>query len=212
MNHEFIPSCAKYSGDTKVHEAQAIVIFGDISGFTNWTRRNPHHNQSIKKLLDDFSQLVVGLCKQRGYWAKLMGDGVMLIKEVGHMDPKDVGSILKEIQQFCLNVRYLIASLPYPRPQGFRCRIVAGPVIKWHVKGERCESSFTEYVGYVCNLCSRLLYVYRDESCIAHESVKELMKDNDAIEFKHLPKPEHTPSGIDVEDTLELYTFAERER
>jgi len=213
-NHEFIPGCAqeKDIDRTKIKTVNAIVVFGDISGFTNWTRRSVNQAESIKKLLDNFSLLISRLVKNSGYWAKMMGDGVMLVKEVNHVSPDKVADILLEVQAFCLKVRFLISTLTYPRPQGFRCRVVAGPVIKWFSENDKCQGAFVEYVGYTCNLCSRLLYVYRDESCVAHESIKELMKDSERIEFLHLPKPEHIPSGIDIEDALELYSFREAEK
>jgi len=74
------------------------------------------------------------------------------------------------------SIESIIQKTLYPRPIGFRIRVVAGYVWKLmatHTMKEKRKQ--TDYLGYPINLAARLLEVERDAPCLCHQSIEEII-------------------------------------
>ena len=186
--------------------------FGDVCGFGNWAHRSSTSSEEFKRFILSAHDLYIEL-RRKGYFVKLLADGVMFVKELDN-DAKS-----KEI---CVNslcdtsiltdrIQGLINRIPHPRPTGFRIRMVKGDV--WKLKSspayeERVE---VDYVGYTVNLAFRLLSYQKNTPLICHESLKEFVNgkffQSTSLMFKKINNTVSHVSGIDDEDLDDLWEY-----
>lgn len=190
-----------------------LVAFGDISDFASWTRRGSNSPEEFKSFMIQVYREFIRFRNGSGYFVKLIGDGLMAIKELSPKNAfSDTMAILRHSCELDESITRIIAKTHYPRPNGFRIRIVAGHVWKLtatHTKNEKRKQ--TDYLGYSINLASRLLEVERAIPCLCHQSVKETIDREEhlgrKIKLLKVKKPTHCPRGVDVEDMEALWSF-----
>lgn len=90
----------------------------------------------------------------------------------------------------------------YPKPLGFRARVVAGQVSKI-----KTECGDVDYIGYAMNLASRILRIQEMTKLICHQSVKDIMGNKDCVEFKKVRVAKGELDGVDHEDLDGLWEF-----
>lgn len=195
----------------EANRKHVLVAFGDISDFASWTRRGSNSPEEFKSFMVQVYREFIRFRNGSGYFVKLIGDGLMAIKELA---PKysisDATSLLCHSYELTTSIEKIIEGTEYPRPNGFRIRIVAGYVWKLtatHTKNEKRKQ--TDYLGYSINLAARLLEVERKVPCLCHQSVKEILNGfkKPIIKFGKVKRPPICPRGIDAEDLEALWSF-----
>lgn len=202
---------------------QVLISFGDILGFGSWTRRAYNSPEESQTLIKDIYKEWERFSNETHYYVKFLGDGLMNVLELESLtESKKIGKFLYDNFHMAQNVQRIIKR-HYPRPEGFRLRIVQGYVWKIYtnrivvdLQAKPCDTTcayksvtHAEYVGYIVNLAQRLLEVMPEKLCIFHESVKEIaanLKIN--IKLKHLDKPTESPRGVDPIDLENLHSFS----
>jgi len=196
---------------------RVIVAYGDIFGFAQWIKRPANAPEDIQALMEDAYEAFTDYSVSIGGVSKFMGDGIVVIKElsIGH-NCRLVLDIMRKSYFFTEKVNKIIQN-HWPRPHGFRVRLVAGYVYKKMVDCKNCMQGFTsnkinnvaEYIGYPINLAQRLLYVEPQTWCICHESVKQIIgAKRSGVKFHHIKNPRDNPRGIDKEDLRSLIQFS----
>ena len=106
-------------------------------------------------------------------------------------------------------IRHSIMGQMFPRPDGFRVRLVAGNV--WKIILSMGGETIIDYNGYWINAPFRFSEMYKQLPCVAHTSAVELLPpdftERTLIAFSKLPIDKRTPDGIDQEDMGELHEF-----
>jgi class 3 adenylate cyclase len=187
-------------------QVRAIVLFGDIRGFSTWEQSATNPEVEFKPLMNRWRQAAEEFGQNLGAHCSIYGDGAMLILEMknGH----NCGLALKVMGaafHFTHSVIGLIRKAPWPRPQGFRVRVASGYVWKRGdgqcgvVQNISCGSS-TDYVGRHINMTSKLLRVKPEEPIICHQSFVELMTKSQikksGFSYKKIAGEWRTPEGI----------------
>ncbi len=192
----------------------AVIAFGDTVKFKRWTNHPfasvEKHTKFMVDLYDEFIRFRNG----SGYFVKILGDGLMAVSELpsGNQRKKVVENMLVHSQRLVASVNRLIKGQAYPRPTGFRMRVVAGDVLKLiatHSTDERKQQ--IDYAAYPVSLAHSLLQIEKDVPCICHESVREIINGrgsaNIGIRFERIKAPNFHPEGIDPDDLKALWAF-----
>ncbi|MCG3204286.1 MAG: hypothetical protein KCHDKBKB_01001 [Elusimicrobia bacterium] len=192
----------------------AAVAFGDITRFQRWTNHPflsaEKHTQFMVQLYDEFIRFRNG----SGYFVKLLCDGLMAVQELP--DEKKKASLTTKMLDHSQNlvgaVESLIKRLRYPRPDGFRVRVVAGDILKLeaiHPTDKRKKQ--IDYAEYPVSLAHSLLEVEKDIPCICHESIREIIADDrlskSLVDFLPVQEPAFCPEGINPDDLKSLWAF-----
>lgn len=192
-----------------------VVMFGDTTKFQGWTNHpftsTEKHAKFMVELYDQFIRFRNG----SGYFVKLLADGLMAVKEL----PTDTGvrsqfvcDMFHHADGLVNEVEGLIARLLYPRPDGFRVRIVAGDILKLEALDPLDKSiKQIDYAEYPVSLANGLLEVEKEKPRICHESALELLVSRSMegqIKFEKIAEPSFCPEGINPEDLKELSAFS----
>jgi class 3 adenylate cyclase len=176
-------------------QVRAIIVFGDIRGFSVWEQSVTRPEEEFKPLMNQFDQLVAELRVATGYFTKNLGDGFMQVVEVpskGHAC-KEAMRVMKFHREFSGSICRLIDRSPWPRPDGFRVRFAAGHI--WKKDGDE-----KDYVGRHVNMTHKLLRVAPDQRFVAHQSFVEIMSKAQVkrmgAKFSKLVPDRRTPEGI----------------
>jgi hypothetical protein len=185
-----------------------IVAFGDINAFGSWSRRIGNSPEQFTELMWPVYLIFEKMRARLGCFLKPTGDGFMLVVEMteGHNCQKTI-EILKCLTKMSHAIERTIRRLRYPRPEGFRVRVVSGVSWKWSPQTPNAPT--VDYLGYSVNLCARLLEIEKSERLICHESIKELISSRQAkehgIRFVQVGEQRRTPDGVDHEDMDALW-------
>lgn len=190
---------------------KVIIAFGDIRGFTAFTRRAAPEEKIdlLRFVYSDFQRLV----DPNKYFVKYDGDGIMILKELDQATKNtEIHDFLIKVYGLGVKVRKSIDN-SYPRPDGFLVRVAMGMSFKMMVKNPYGgkPSKVPEYVDYPVNLAKRLHEVYRTEhTAICTGNIGQIIKNSpdSGIIAGILDKPEIVPHGIDVEDVSDLMWFS----
>lgn len=176
-------------------QVRAIIVFGDIRGFSIWEQGVTQPEIEFKPLMNQFDQMVAELRTKTGHFTKTLGDGFMQVIELpsrGHACRVAQFTLQTHIR-FALSVRRVIESSPWPRPEGFRVRFSAGHV--WKKDGGELD-----FVGRYVNMTHKLLRVAPEMKFVAHQSFIELMSRSQVracgARFSKLQPDRRTPDGI----------------
>lgn len=187
-------------------QVKAIVVFGDIRGFSVWEQSVTRPEIEFKPLMNCFDAMVDEFEAKTGYFTKNLGDGYMQIVEL-QADTHDcipALRVLKETVKFATSVQTVIRKSPWPRPDGFRVRVSSGHV--WKKQGNK-----TDYVGRHVNLAHKLLRVSPQTEFLAHQSFLELMARRQTheigVKFAKLPPDRRIPDGVLKADMNALWSF-----
>ncbi len=195
-----------------------LVAFGDIYGFRAWIRRGLTTPEESKNLIEQVYEKFEEYALGSNCYVKFLGDGIMIVREI--RDQKHNGDVavtrnfLMDVHELTVNILSIIKN-HFPRPDGFRLRVATGYVWKRIVskvmKGKIVKCP--EYIGYAINLTHCLLEVAPSQSCVFHESIKEIFGNKKTgIKYERLVDPKEKPRGIDPEDIAGLWTFGPEEK
>lgn len=189
----------------------AVVAFGDIRGFGAWTSRAAS-SREVKDpfLLEFYAQMDAYVLKHRDVHFKRTGDGFMALREFAH------GKNGKAIAEFILTLRCLtrkcrraLGECRYPRPDGFRVRIMCGDVYKIMVidsNDPQRKRMVPEYVEYPTNGASHLLQVNPEIVALATEGVVAEMGDAGKVfRVRKLIAPSCYPTSVNKADVDGLH-------
>ncbi len=198
-----------------IERKRVLVGFGDVRGFTVFTRRAMNSPEEKNKFIQMIYTEFEKMAWIPEYHIKYTGDGVMILQELemGPSTPmaQKVLDFLKHIYVMGKEVNSLIQA-SYPRPEGFRVRVACGTAFKLLVAegGGGRRKRIPEYVDYPISLADRLLEVYATEHlAICHESVAEMLNHKkNGIKLLKLDPPKVCPHGIDEEDLKGLWSFS----
>lgn len=189
---------------------RVIAAFGDVRGFRKWTLRAMNTTEISSAFIEQLYGHFETFSQGTPNFVKYLGDGILIIRELGG------GHNCGNARQFLLDISNLAASVHqsikgvWPRPDGFRVRVVCGFVWK-RMTLKRIGKKHVlhpEYIGYPVNMAQSLLYAYPDISCICHESITELIGEKKTgLCFKQLPSPKERRYGIDPQDFNGLWSF-----
>lgn len=186
-------------------QVRAIIVFGDIRGFSVWEQSVTRPEIEFKPLMNRFDAMVDQHETSTGWFTKNLGDGYMQIIELpsGHAC-KTALHVLRYTADFATKVSNTIRRSPWPRPDGFRVRFAAGHI--WKKDGNK-----RDYVGRHVNLTHKLLRVSPENEFLAHQSFVELMtkKQADGIGAKFLKAEtdRRVPDGILKADMKALWSL-----
>lgn len=187
-----------------------VVFFGDIIGFTHWTKSRLYSYENFhKKVLEIYQPFLPFIIKD-GYFVKLMGDGLIVVVELTADKKENSQKIVKlivEAKEALARITSIVNNMSFPRPLGFRIRMVAGDVSRITImSGKRMV---IDYVGEAMNTAKNLLNVHPSIPFMAHETIKELIDFNlhPNVIPRKLKVRKGFYKGIDQEDLAALWTF-----
>lgn len=198
----------------KEERVKVFVTYADTTGFTTWVKRGATSHEDIsaynRKMYDEFRRYEI----ESGFSIKYLCDGFVSFKEAGKGHNCGTAlSVLRNASILQSRMQAIIDGLGYPRPIGFRVRVACGMVSKiWVPPIKKKDRRWKiEYIGFSPSLGDRLLEIEREIPCICTESVRRLLKANEArIFFQKVIPTGATPRGIDDEDMQELLSFKYR--
>jgi len=169
--------------------AEALISIFDLAGFTSFcNQRDPHLTvpefldkflrwlfYEILELLDDGSRSLEERCFEARLpnFVKFMGDGVLLIWELGDGNSRDLNhidnrKIIEALRQVCQAYHWdflnRIENQFHNAPDCLRCSIVQGQLVSL--------GQGKEYVGQCINLASRLVKQIRLSFVISQKGIK----------------------------------------
>lgn len=187
-------------------QVRAIIVFGDIRGFSVWEQSVTRPEIEFKPLMNRWDAMVDRFEADTGFYTKNLGDGYMQVIELspnGHACAQAMNTF-KKTMDLSMRVQRLIRNSPWPRPAGFRVRVSAGHV--WKKQGNK-----TDYVGRHVNLTHKLLRVSPEDEFVAHQSFVELMSrkqaDQIGAKFLKLEAERRIPDGVLKSDMNALWSL-----
>lgn len=186
-------------------QVRAIIVFGDIRGFSVWEQSVTRPEIEFQPLMNRFDAMVDEFEAKTGYFTKNLGDGYMQVIELpsGHACATALRVLYRTVV-FATKVSQTIKRSPWPRPEGFRVRFAAGHV--WKKDGNK-----RDYVGRHINLTHKLLRVAPETEFLAHQSFTELMSkkqtDEAGVKFLKTEGDRRTPDGILKADMKVLWSL-----
>lgn len=191
----------------------AAVAFGDTTSFKKWTNHPfstaDKHTRFMVQLYDQFLRFRNG----SGYFVKILGDGLLAVKELP--DPSERKELILEMMAHATGlvrgVERLIERINYPRPKGFRIRLVAGDILRLEASDPNNKGiKQIDYADYPVDLAHSLLQMHKDLPFVCHESVRECVSPpgkKNRVAFTPLSPPGFCPEGIEEEDLKVLWSF-----
>jgi len=182
-----------------------VVAFGDIRGFGLWTSRAANSPEVKEPFINDFYKTLEDyVCRHKDIHFKYMGDGFLVLQELGGRDSEGVYKFLKKVRSITKRVLLDIKRCPYPNPAGFRIRIASGDVYKRMVidpNDPERKRKIPEYVEYATNKAAHLLMVNPELTCLITESViKALGKYRSFFRLRKLAHPSSYPESVNKID------------
>lgn len=164
----------------RIHPKFVLVAFGDTIKFREWEDlyliSSWESWKFIERLYREFARIRNG-----SVYVKPLADGFMAVKELAN-DSKtrtsQVGEFLRHSYRVSQSINKLISKLPFPRPQGFRIRVVAGYVGRLEVFQPRARFRKVDYTGKPISLAFSLLAVKPQNPCVCCQNVKAIIDGN----------------------------------
>lgn len=152
-------------------QIRSIVVFGDIIGFGSFMQRITNPDTEFRPFRREFDKAIKDFKKKTGYFVKRLGDGFMCVVELPVKGPdRQAMAAVDFAWTLSRRISRLIAHKSTPRPDGFRSRMICGYV--WRTVG---DDNDTDYLGYLVNLCEKMLHTHKGVEFVCHESVRELI-------------------------------------
>jgi hypothetical protein len=191
--------------------ANAIVVFADLRGSSEWTRRMITAEDARHTFMMTYDKECLFYKGRTGSnFYKRLGDGRMFVHELTADNESSVTcSLLIESLGLAKRVNGMIGRLSDPRPKGFRIRLMAGTVIN-----ETYPDGEEDWVGYVANTCHRLLSVAPEYPCVIQKKMRDMLTSADIKKngflFTLLPGSRFCPNGVEQADIESLYSVSYR--
>jgi class 3 adenylate cyclase len=173
------PEEMEFISEARTFEAvsvNALVMFGDVSGFSTWSKA-PRKPETIAKFLMHFYALVkdsFGYLKPA--LVKMLGDGIMFVWE---LETSQQVEAAKHIVWRACTFPYddLNGNLLGPIPAGIRFGFAAGRIVRLSQKDSTGKETFKDYVGYHVNLACRIQSKATVGTTHIHGAVKKMLED-----------------------------------
>lgn len=200
--------------DSLILRKWAVVAFGDIRGFGNWTGRAAASREVKDPFVINFYALMDAyVLKYRDVYFKRVGDGFMALKEFSRSDSKEIADFVLSLRWITRKARQSIENCSWPSPDGFRVRLACGDVYKIMAidpNDSKRVRRIPEYVEYPTNTPAHLLVVNPEIVCLATEGVVNAMgKHRSIFRVRKLEKPSCYPESVNREDVngLQILKF-----
>lgn len=188
-------------------KSRIIVSFGDITGFTHFYDSVTNEEKELDPFMQDFVNLIDTVERKTGYSFTIPGDGFMCTVGLGggHSCNRAI-EVLTNLWGLLKDMEALIQRKDPPRPQGFRVRVACGYVNKRSKK-----NGGSLLWGKHINLAHNLLDVSKDIPFICHDSVKQLLSDDQIrhhnFRFSKIAIHTPVPDVISPYDSNSLWSF-----
>ncbi len=187
----------------KVSELRAIVFYGDITGFTGWSRRV--RRAQVCDLLSTTYEIYSQWQNETGYWVKKASDGLIAVRELAAAnDRNNIIAALRAGYDLTLRVNEYLSSLQYPRPPLFRWRGTLGDV--WRLEE---SSGNVDYGGYQMDFGRRCLDIEKMEMFLITEFVFDSIGRRGCphISIERINTEVPFLPGIEPEDQRNFYRY-----
>ena len=191
-----------------------VCAFGDIRGFGTWTSRAASSREVKDPYIEGFYALMDEyVMLHRDIYFKRVGDGFMALKEFTLPDPIGIKDFLITLRWITRKAIRGIGDCRYPRPAGFRIRIMCGDVYKIPVidaNDPERKRLIYEYVEYPTNGGAHMLEVNPEIPALASEGVVDEMGEAGKIfRVRDLKEPSCFPSSVNIQDVkgLKILSF-----
>lgn len=186
-----------------------IVAFGDIFGFGIWRERALNAPEVSDPFIENFYGLMKKFVLKNNFYVKYLGDGLMIIKEIEFKDRLNPSPFIKSVRCLTKKMKKIIDECSWPKPEGFRTRIVVGHVDKLKMPDPQDKTrEVDEYEGYAINLAQRLLEIQPRTPIICHESIFQILGEKKKeFRFKRLEGVTEKPRGVNSSDISGLWSL-----
>lgn len=141
--------------NSDISRVMGYVLFADLRGFSNWSMHA--EPEQIYELYEVISEIIVEYPKDYliNYW-KLLGDGIMLVWEVGNNESHTANCAIGAAYELHKQYWYYQKDSLHQIPGGFGIAVCGGYLTKFRSATffESCVVS--DYLGPVVNQASRL--------------------------------------------------------
>lgn len=170
-------------------KVRIIVVFGDISGFTEFCESVTNDAVEYDPFMAEFFGLISETKKKTGYCFSNTGDGFMCTVDLPQIGPGPiVVQVLMDLWKLLGKIQCLIENKDAPRPSGFRISSAAG-YVNHHIDDREIVKT-----GKPINHAHDLLDIARGKGFVCDDSVRQLVSDRlakkHAIQF--MPINDHT--------------------
>lgn len=195
------------SGCVKPIRKHVLVAFGDITGFSSWSRRTEDDYKHFLALMKPMTKLY-SLMNDSESFVKKNADECMIVMEFKKYNASSVVvSFLEKILSLSDGANKIIAGIRHPRPFGFRVRGISG--ISWWWIDDNGEEDF---YGKTLNTAKKMMQIMKDTDIIVHEGIIEMIPESSFIKNGYvknkLAVPKIETNGIDNEDLNLLWSFS----
>lgn len=203
--------------NVQIHESHleesrkhALIIVGDVTGFSRWARKCAEDPEAYRHFMADMYDAFLVYRDATGAFIKLVGDGFLAVHELEHGKEHQIAEeVFLQAFQLKKTIRHSIMGQMFPRPDGFRIRLVAGNV--WKIVLRLEGETLVDYNGYWVNAPFRFTELSKEIPFVAHTSAVELLPpgfaEREKFIIRRLPPDARTPDGIDREDMAELWAL-----
>lgn len=162
----------------RTEKVQIIVVFGDITGFSNFWDAVTNDDSELIPWLDEFDRLLSAAEADLGHDLTDTGDGFMLTVDLskGHNCQFAI-RLLLVLFDLLKKIEDSLAQKPSPKPDGFRMVLAKG----WVLRKVKTDGRIV-LRGKHINLAHNALDFARGLGVIAHASFKDLIGDEQARE------------------------------
>lgn len=150
----------------EVTATRALIFYGDITGFTTWSRRV--RRERVGDLLRETYGIYDRWEAKTGYWTKKQADGLIgAIDLQPKNDQEKIIRALRWIYELSAEVNRYLEAQVYPRTKLFRVRQVIGDA--WRL--DKLGKGSRDYAGDPMDFGRRLLDVAKEERIIVSEGI-----------------------------------------
>lgn len=199
---------------------EAVVVFCDTTGFSNFARRTADRPEVHTELLLSLYRRAHAYQVETKCFLKRECDGMMFVHVYDRRPAADdVIGVLLAIERFQKDCEATIRAIPYPRPDGFLVRVTMGVVWEMTITKEAPTGCAMEHCGglheydyweYATILASRMLDSHKKEPRVCCQSVKEVAGRTRKITFSKLPRERRVPDGVFPEDMQDQWAFGSK--
>ncbi len=182
-------------------EIRAIIFYGDITGFTSWSRRV--RKEQVRELIETTYRIYKHWANYNGFWIKTLGDGFVSVCELAPTnDRKKILRMLRVAAILIGEINGYLEKLPFPRPGGFRLRVPIGDV--WKFTDDHGE---IDYIGYQMDFGRRMLDIEKTVLCIITEATYDAIgrRGNKKTIIKKMEMAIVELSGVLLDDRRNFY-------
>lgn len=186
-----------------VIDERAIIAYGDVTGCSIWARRVPR--ERVKIFLFDTYKIYEEFQSETGMWVKGNGDGFISVCTLSKVnDQKKIIKCLEQIWNLTEKLNNYIRIMTFPRPIGFRTRIVLGEAWKLTMKDDTVD-----YMGEQMDFGRRLCDVAKEETLIVSEAVFDALhrRSTTHLQFKRINVGPLALPGVHIDDQQNFWTF-----